>query len=76
MIGWLLATRMGNLLLGGLTFVGLYTTFALHFEHKGAEKAVAKIEQRNAANVEKAIKARRSVADLPAGLLSDRYRRD
>lgn len=75
-MGWLIGTWLGNIVLGGVTFLGLFGMFALHFEHKGAAKAVAKIEQRNAANVEKANKARRSVANLPPGLLSDRYRRD
>ena len=63
---------------GGLVALVLsaWFAFALHYENKGAAKAVAKIEQRTQANVEKAQAARRSVETLPADRLNDRYRRD
>jgi predicted nucleic acid-binding protein len=63
---------------GGLVALVLsaWFAFALHYENKGAAKAVAKIEQRTQANVEKAQAARRSVETLPADRLTDRYRRD
>ena len=63
---------------GGLVALVLsaWFAFALHYENKGAAKAVAKIEQRTQANVEKAQAARRSVEILPADRLTDRYRRD
>ena len=63
---------------GGLVALVLsaWLAFALHYENKGAAKAVAKIEQRSAANVEKAQAARRSVESIPADKLNDRYRRD
>ena len=63
---------------GGLVALVLsaWFAFALHYESKGAAKAVAKIEQRTQANVEKAQAARRSVETLPADRLNDRYRRD
>lgn len=63
---------------GGLValVLGAWFAFALHYENKGAAKAVAKIEQRIKVNVEKATKARQSVESLPADKLSDRYRRD
>ena len=63
---------------GGLVALVLsaWFAFALHYENKGAAKAVAKIEQRTQANVEKAQAARRSVETLPADRLNDRSRRD
>ena len=63
---------------GGLVALVLsaWFAFALHYENKGAAKAVAKIEQRTQANVEKAQAARRSVEILLADRLTDRYRRD
>lgn len=63
---------------GGIfaTLLGLWFGFALHYEHKGAAKAVAAIEQRTNANVEKAQAARRSVQGIPADQLDDQFRRD
>lgn len=63
---------------GGLIalILSAWLAFALHYENKGAAKVVAKIEQKAAANVEKAQAARASVANTPADKLSDRYRRD
>lgn len=63
---------------GGLValVLGAWVSFALHYEHKGAAKAVAQIEQRTNANVEKAQAARKSVQSLPADQLNDQFRRD
>jgi hypothetical protein len=63
---------------GGIvaTLLAAWVGFAIHYEHKGAAKAVAKIEQRNNANVAKAQAARRSVQDIPDNQLDDQYRRD
>ncbi len=75
-MGWLLGSWAGQLLLGGVAFLGLWAGFALHFEHKGAAKLAAKIEERTTANVAKANLARKSVEALPVEQLNDRYRRD
>jgi hypothetical protein len=63
---------------GGIvaTLLAAWVGFAWHYENKGAAKAVAKIEQRTNANVEKAQAARRSVKDIPADQLDDQFRRD
>ena len=63
---------------GGLVALVLsaWLAFALHYESKGAAKAVAKIEQRSAANVEKAQAARKSVQSIPDSQLDDQFRRD
>ena len=63
---------------GGLVALVLsaWLGFALRYEHKGAAKAVAKIEQRSAANVEKAQAARKSVQSIPDDQLDDQFRRD
>jgi hypothetical protein len=63
---------------GGIfaTLLAAWVGFAWHFENKGAAQAVAKIEQRNNANVEKAQAARRSVQGIPDDQLDDQYRRD
>jgi len=42
----------------------------------GEERAQIKMEKTANANAQKAEKARRSVDDIPAGSLRDRYRRD
>lgn len=42
----------------------------------GEERAQIKMEKNANANAQKAEKARRSVDDIPAGSLRDRYRRD
>ena len=53
-----------------------WASAALHYETKGANRAVAKIEKRNNVNVKKAEIARRSVDTLPAERLRDGYFRD
>lgn len=51
---------------GGLVALVLsaWLAFALHYEHKGAAKAAAQIEQKAVALNEKGVKARASVADV------------
>lgn len=63
---------------GGLValVVSAWAGFAYHYESKGASRVLAKIEQRNSENVDKAQRARASVENLPADKLTDRYRRD
>ena len=53
-----------------------WASAAVHYETKGANRAVAKIETRNEANVHKANSARRSADTLPAERLRDGYFRD
>ena len=53
-----------------------WASAAVHYETKGANRAVAKIETRNNVNVKKAEIARRSVDTLPAERLRDGYFRD
>ena len=53
-----------------------WASAAVHYETKGASRAVAKIETRNEANVHKANSARRSADTLPAERLRDGYFRD
>ena len=53
-----------------------WASAAVHYENKGARRVVAKIETRNNANVEKAMRARRSADTLPAERLRDSYFRD
>ena len=53
-----------------------WASAAVHYEIKGANRAVAKIETRNNVNVKKAEIARRSVDTLPAERLRDGYFRD
>ena len=53
-----------------------WASAAVHYETKGANRAVAKIETRNNANVKKAESARRSADTLPAERLRDGYFRD
>lgn len=79
---WLIdffGTLWGRVAVAGGIFAALlaaWTAFAWHYENKGAAKAVAAIEQRTNANVEKAQAARRSVKDIPADQLDDQFRRD
>ena len=53
-----------------------WASAAVHYEIKGASRAVAKIETRNNVNVKKAEIARRSADTLPAERLRDGYFRD
>ena len=53
-----------------------WASAAVHYETKGANRAVAKIETRNNVNVKKAESARRSADTLPAERLRDGYFRD
>ena len=53
-----------------------WASAAVHYETKGANRAVAKIEKRNNVNVKKAEIARRSADTLPAERLRDGYFRD
>lgn len=58
--------------------VGLAAWFGWIHNHdkKVSSRVVAKIEERNNANVQKAEAARRAVDSVPAGSLRDAYRRD
>ena len=53
-----------------------WASAAVHYETKGANRAVAKIETRNEANVHKANSARKSADTLPVDRLRDGYFRD
>ena len=75
-IATFLGTALGRYLIGGgLILIG-WIGFAKHYENKGASRVVAKIEQRNSANANKAERARRSVDSLSDDRLRDPYFRD
>lgn len=61
--------------ISGMIFMTWFA-FARHYEHKGAERVAAKIEQGVAANAKKANEARHSVQSVPADKLHDIYTRD
>lgn len=56
--------------------ISLWTAFAWHYEKRGADKVITKIERASEINVKKAMEARRSVEAIPADMLNDPYRRD
>lgn len=73
---WLIQTAIGRaisaVLIGGLGWFG----FAQYYQHKGAQKQVAKFEQAGKVNAAKSNKIRRAVNGLPESALNDSYRRD
>lgn len=79
MIGTALAflvTPLGRWAFIGMAILAAWFGLARHYENKGASRVVAKIEERNNANVQKADAARKSVDTVPAERLRDAYRRD
>jgi len=72
-------TLWGRVAVAGGIFAALVTAwlaFAHHYTSLGESRVLAKIEQRTNENVEKASRARASVAKVPSDQLDDRYRRD
>lgn len=76
MILGFLATRLGQAVVGLAGIVALWAAFALHYEHKGAAKVIAKVEASASRNADKADAARAAVSRLPDSKLKDRYFRD
>ena len=75
LLGWLI-TPLGRWA-AILAFAAVtWASVAVHYEHKGASRVVAKIEQRNSVNATKAQNARRSADALPVNGLRDGYFRD
>ena len=79
MIGPLLAwlvTPLGRWAAIAAMALATWASVAVHYEHKGATRVIAKIENRNEANVHKANSARRTADTLPVERLRDEYFRD
>lgn len=75
LIGFL-ATTAGRWSAIALMLVAAWFGFARHYEKKGMSRVTAQIEKKVTENVEKADAARKSVDDLPADRLRDKYFRD
>jgi hypothetical protein len=75
MILWLLSP-LGRIV-GTAAIAGLaWLAFAKHYEHKGASRVTARMEQKVAEHAETAEAARRSVSGLPVDRLRDKWTRD
>jgi hypothetical protein len=74
-IGFLSST-LGRVLVGAGGLLALWVTFALHYEGRGAQKTLAKVEANGERNAAKAASARRSVGKVPIDRLDDNYRRE
>ncbi len=66
-----LASGLGRYVVGGLGIVALIVAFSVQQQHKGAAKAVAKIEKKDAANVSKSGSAARRSRDPAAHCVLD-----
>lgn len=72
-------TVLGRVALAGGLFASFvaWRAYDIHEQRGiGEQRAQVQMEKNANANAQKAEKARRSVDDIPAGSLRDRYRRD
>jgi hypothetical protein len=78
LIAWC-GTLWGRVAVGAgiiATLAAMWFGWLWHHDNKVESRVISKIERRNSQNVEKAQAARRSVQNIPADKLDDRYRRD
>jgi hypothetical protein len=73
---WLLYTVAGRSVLTGAVILAAFFGWLHNHDKKVVSRVVAKIEEKANANAEKADAARKSVDDLPADRLRDKYFRD
>lgn len=72
---WLLSP-LGKIAVTALAVLGVWWGFARHYENKGADKLLAKIEKKVEANAKEAGKIRKSIGSVPVERLRDAHTRD